>query len=53
MLWKENPKHFESKMFSQVLLFFFPSKKIKLVQCSSGYNDLIPGGTVIKLGALK
>jgi len=33
-------------------LVIFP-KKIKLVQYGSGSNDLIPGATVIKLGALK
>lgn len=38
-------------MFSHTLLFF--PQEIKLVQYSSGYNDLIPGATVIKLGALK
>lgn len=51
MLQKEKPKYFESKMFSHTL--FFTPKKIKLVQYSSGYNDLVPDASVIKLGALK
>lgn len=40
-------------MFSHAFPFSFSPKKIKLVQYSSGYNDLIPGATVMKLGVLK
>lgn len=49
----KSPHIFESKTFSHTFPFLLSPKKIKLVQYSSGYNDLIPGATVMKLGVLK